>query len=112
MSEYIENGIAIVRPFPGATSDDMQTYVLPTIKKEVPDKVIIHVGCGVVGLMEECWEKEGMLHGCLDGMSELGVFGAVVFCTSHSTLSLLNSLVFTCTASCKLFNFPWSNSFW
>lgn len=45
MSEYIENGIAIVRPFPGATSDDMQTYVLPTIKKEVPDKVIIHVGC-------------------------------------------------------------------
>ena len=45
MSEYIENGMAIVRPFPGATSDDMQTYVLPTIKKEVPDKVIIHVGC-------------------------------------------------------------------
>ena len=50
--------------------------------------------CGVVGLMEECREKEGMLLGCLAGMSESGVLGAVVFCASHSTPSLLNSLVF------------------
>ena len=45
MSDFIDNGSAIVRPFPGCSSSEMKTYVLPTLKANTPDKVIIHVGC-------------------------------------------------------------------
>ena len=45
MSDFIDNGSAIVRPFPGCSSNEMKTYVLPTLKANTPDKVIIHVGC-------------------------------------------------------------------
>ena len=68
-------------------------------------------GC-LEGMSEEWREKEGMLHGCLDGISESGVSGSVVFCASHSSLSRLNSLVFSFTATCRLFNLFSSNSFW
>ena len=45
MSKYIENGVAFVHPFPGSSSEDMKTYVEPSLRNEKPDSVIIHVGC-------------------------------------------------------------------
>ena len=38
------NGKAVMKNFDGVTSEELEYYVYPTIKKEKPDRVIVHVG--------------------------------------------------------------------
>jgi len=33
----------VVNPFPGATSDDMSNYVIPSVQRK-PNRIILHVG--------------------------------------------------------------------
>ena len=38
------NGKAVMKNFDGVTSEELEYYVYPTIKKEKPDRVIVFVG--------------------------------------------------------------------
>ena len=40
----LENGHAYREQFPGASSQEMTHYCIPTLKKDSPDTVIIHTG--------------------------------------------------------------------
>ena len=40
----LKNGRAYRKQFPGATSEEMAHYVIPTLAKDSPDTVIIHTG--------------------------------------------------------------------
>ena len=42
--KQLVNGVAVKRSFPGATTTQMSHYVMPHLKEEIPDQVIIHVG--------------------------------------------------------------------
>ena len=44
MSSYVKNGTVFVKSFTGATSNDLNTYVGPTLNKDKPDAVVIHIG--------------------------------------------------------------------
>ena len=47
MKEYnreLKNGHAYRKQFPGASSQEMAHYCIPTLKKDSPDTVIVHTG--------------------------------------------------------------------
>ena len=48
LSKWIDNGIGLIRSFPGSTATDMLSYAIPTIQNDKPDQVILHVGCNEI----------------------------------------------------------------
>ena len=42
--ESMKHGYGVLCPFPGATAEDMEHYIIPVLKKHEPDTVILHVG--------------------------------------------------------------------
>ena len=45
LNKRLSNCTGCIKKFPGATVQQMQTYVQPTLEERIPDTVIIHAGC-------------------------------------------------------------------
>ena len=48
LPKWIDNGIGLIRSFPGSTATYMLSYAIPTIQNDKPDQVILHVGCNEI----------------------------------------------------------------
>ena len=44
LSSYLNNKRAFIRSFPGCTAKELNCYIEPTLEREKPDSVILHVG--------------------------------------------------------------------
>ena len=51
----------VVKPFPGATTKDMEDYIKPILRKD-PENIIIHVGTNDVNSKEPRLTAEGIVN--------------------------------------------------
>ena len=51
----------VVKPFPGATTEDMEDFIKPSLRKD-PENIIIHVGTNDVNSKEPRLTAEGIVN--------------------------------------------------
>ena len=48
-NQNLQNSFAKLRPFPGASTKQLQYYVMPTLTDDSPNRIVLHAGCNDVG---------------------------------------------------------------